>query len=151
MRGAKKEVSCDRNTMAGGCRSCGCGWGGGKQCCVCPDGSHVRYEHRESMEPQLSHSDIHMEELTKRRLRAATRFGTDLLENTPPLGDCPTVALWRSTAALHCFGAPDKWTRARVGQRPAEDENTLLCGRTIRARSRTRHPSKWRWHLIKQT
>lgn len=47
---------------------------------------------QESMEPQCRHTDIHKEEMTKTQLSSETRFGTGLFENTPPLGDCPTVA-----------------------------------------------------------
>lgn len=110
-------------------------------------------EHRQSMEPQLSRTDIHMEEMTKRQLSAGTRFGMDLSENTPPPGDCPTVALWRGMAAQHCFTALNKWTRVWVGilgQRPTQNENTLLCRKTIRTHSRNKHPSKRGRQLLSQ-
>lgn len=111
---------------------------------------------QESMEPQRRHTDIHKEEMTKTQLSLETRFGTGLFENTPPLGDCPTEAPWRSTAARHCFDAPHQWTRAGVGnlgQRPAGHDSTLLWRRTIRTHSRNIHQDEddtW-FHTLKQT
>lgn len=94
------------------------------------------------MEPQRRHTDIHKEEMTKTQLSSETGFGQRLLENTPPLGDCSTVAPCKSTAALRCFDALHQWTRAGVGnlgQRPAGKDSTLLWRWTIRTHSRNIH------------
>lgn len=61
-------------------------------------------EREESMEPQLSRTDIHKEGATKRRLSVGNRFGSDLSKNTPPPGDCVTVSFLKKlgSSALFC-------------------------------------------------
>lgn len=87
---ATKYASLDRKTMVGGRRGCGRSVKARqamrtKPCKVSED--------RESMGLQLSHTDIHTDDVTKERLSEGSRFGTGFSENTPPPGDCPTEAL----------------------------------------------------------
>lgn len=80
-------------------------------------------KNKEPMEPQCRHADIHKEEMTKTQLSSETIFGTVLLENTPPLGDCPTVAPRRSTAAPHCWSGQPGPESSREWQHAVVDED----------------------------
>lgn len=74
---------------------------------------------QESMEPQGRHTDIHKEEMTKTQFSSETGFGTGLLENTPPLRDCPTVALQLCVVMMLCTSGPElewaTWARGQLG------------------------------------
>lgn len=81
------------------------------------------FQKQKSMEPQHRHTDIHKEKMTKTQFSSETGFGTGLLENTPPLGDCPTVAPCKSTAQqlcvvlMLCTSGPElEWATWATGQ-----------------------------------
>lgn len=78
-------------------------------------------EHRESTKPQLSHTDIHMEETTKKQLSSESRSGTDLSENTPAPGDgpqwlCEEARQHRIVLGLCASGPEFEWATWAKGQ-----------------------------------
>ncbi|KAF0025275.1 hypothetical protein F2P81_022156 [Scophthalmus maximus] len=99
---------------------------------------------RESTEPQLSHTDIHMVAMTKKQLNVGSEFGTDLSENTPPPGDSPTgqwlfeetrqrsivLLLWTSGLEFDESDSANTFVTTTVSPRRVK-KSSKICGKEL--------------------
>lgn len=139
--------------MVGGWRGCGCGWGGGKQRCLCPDESHARYLNAGNL---WSHSSATLTFTWRKWQRSNWVQGPDLAQTyQKTLHPQGTARQWLSEEArqlcivllLWTSGPEFEWVSWARGQRRMK---TRCCAEGQLGHTHATHPSKWRWQLISQ-